>query len=150
MIFWRWPSQIRSLVRDGIRPYYVHHLPTNKKKTQSPPADRKTQIWDNFKKAITRGYLTLIDSEEVKNFIDNFHIPKGEEDIRVVLNGTRYGLTKAVFAPNYWLLYSPVITRILHFGYKSVDMDVGKCFLNFNLHRELVPYSAVDLSHFKK
>ena len=84
------------------------------------------------------------------NFIDTFHIPKGEDNIGVVLNGTSCGLTKAIFAPNYWLPYSTTVTRLLHFGYKSVDLDLGECFLNFNLHRELIPYSAIDLSHFKQ
>ena len=56
--------------------------------------------------------------------------------------------TMEVFAPNYWLPYSPTITRLLHFGYKSVDLDIGECFLNFNLHNELIPYSTIDLSYF--
>ena len=86
----------------------------------------------------------------MKNFIDTFHIPKGDDDIRMVLNGTSCGLTMVVFAPNEWLPYSPIITRLLHFGYKLVDLDIGECFLNLNLHKELIPYLAIDLSYFRK
>ena len=32
LLFWRWPRQHRILVRDGLKPYYVHHLPQNQNK----------------------------------------------------------------------------------------------------------------------
>ena len=67
----------------------------------------------------------------------------------MILNRTSCGLTKALFAPIFWLLYSATMTRFLHYGYKFVDMDIGECFLNSNLHLELVPYSAIDLTHFR-
>ena len=68
----------------------------------------------------------------------------------MVLNGTSCGLTKSLFAANFWLPYSATMTRVLHYGYKFVDLDIGECFLNFNLHSDLIPYSAIDLSHFRQ
>ena len=104
IIYWEWPTQAHDTVRDGVAPYYVNHLPHNKKKPRAPPNDRQSQIWEKFEKTIVRGYLILIDAERVENFIDSFQIPKGDEDIRVVLNGTSCGLTEALFAPIFWLL----------------------------------------------
>ena len=70
--------------------------------------------------------MILIDADRVKNFIDSFQIPKGDEDIRVVLNGTSCGLTEALFAPFFWLPYAPTMTRLLHYEYKFVDLDIGE------------------------
>ena len=41
LIFWRWPAQIRQLVCEGVKPYYIHHLPSNKKQARPPPSDHK-------------------------------------------------------------------------------------------------------------
>ena len=94
------------MVRDGVSPYYIHHLPGNMSKAGAPPKDKKTQVFRKFDKEITCDYLTLVDPATAKHFIDSFHISKGNKDI---------GLTRVVFAPNYWLPYSPTITRLLHF-----------------------------------
>ena len=42
------------------------------------------------------------------------------------------------------------MTRLLHFGYKFVDIDIGEIFPNFPLHESLQAYSGVDLSPFKE
>ena len=149
LVFWRWPEVLRKVVRDGMKPYYIHHLPHNMAKARPPPPDRRHQIWEKFDTALRKGYLKLQPMAEVKNFIDSFHIPKGEDDIRMVLNGTSCGVNKALFASNFWLPYSSTMTRVLHYGYKVVDLDIGECFLNFNLHADLVPYSGIDLTHFR-
>ena len=44
---------------------------------------------------------------------------------------------------------SGTMTRLLSFGYRVVDMDIGEMFLNFPLHHTLQAYSGVDLSIFK-
>ena len=66
----------------------------------------------------------------------------------MVLNGTSCSLNKAVFASNFWLPYSTTMTRLLHYGYQYVDMDIGECFLNYPLYPNLVNYSALDLTCF--
>ena len=106
------------------------------KKARAPPDDRKGKIWEKSKKAIQIWHLVLTKSESVNNFIDSFHIPKGDKDIRMVLNGTSCGLTDSSFSPNLWLSYSSTMTRLLHYGHDFVDLDIGDCFfhLTYTLH----------------
>ena len=68
----------------------------------------------------------------------------------MVLNGTSCGLNSSVFTPNFWLPYSPTMTRLLHYEYKYIDLDVGECFHNYSLYQELIPYSGLDLTCFRK
>ena len=73
-------------------------------------------------------------------------MPKGEDDIRMVFNGSSCGLNSVLFASNFGLPSSSTMTRLLSFGYKVVDMDIGEMFLNFPLHQSLRPSSGIDLS----
>ena len=41
------------------------------------------------------------------------------------------------------------MTRLLSFGYRAVDMDIGEMFLNFPLHKTLRDLSGVDLTPFQ-
>ena len=50
IIYWRWPTQARDTVQDGVMPYYVNHLSHNKKKPRAPPNDWQPQIWESLKK----------------------------------------------------------------------------------------------------
>ena len=98
---------------------------------------------------LRKGYLKFTPLQEVKSFIDYFPVPKGPDDIRLVFNGTSCGVNEALFSSNFWLPMSGTMTRLLSFGYRVVDMDIGEMFLNFPLHPSLQAYSGVDLSSFK-
>ena len=75
---------------------------------------------------------------------------KGPDDIRMVLNGASCGINDALFASNFWLPMSNTMTRLLSFGYRAVDVDLGEMFLNFPLDHVLQGYSGIDLSMFRK
>ena len=85
----------------------------------------------------------------MRSYIDYFAVPKGLDDIRMVLNGSSCGLNDAVFASNFWLPMSRTMTRLLSFGYRVVDIDIGEMFPNFPLHHLLRSYSGVDLTPLK-
>ena len=150
IIFWRWPKQFISSARDGLRPYYVGHLPLNQQTPRPPAPEHKEVTWEKFKKALKRKYLQFCPASSVKSFVDYFQVPKGPTEIQMVLNGTSSGLNSLVFTPNFWLPYSPMMTRLLHYEYWYIDLDVGECFLNFGIHKALIPYSGMDLTCFKK
>lgn len=76
-------------------------------------------------------------------------MPKGDTNIRVVYNGTSCGVNGAHFASNFWLPMTNTMTRLLSFGYRTVDVDIGEMFLNFPLDQSLQAYPGVDLSMFK-
>jgi hypothetical protein len=45
----------------------------------------------------------------VVSFVSFFHVPKGENDIRMVYDGTKCGLNDAMWVPSFWLptIYLP-------------------------------------------
>ena len=112
--------------------------------------EHKSQILEKFLKYIAREYLILDDKEMIKSLIDYFAVAKGNSDIRVVLNGTSCGLNHATWSANFWLPNANTIVRLLSFGYRMVDIDIGEMFLNFPLHKILRSYSGVDLSCFRE
>jgi hypothetical protein len=65
----------------------------------------------------------------------------------VVYNGTMSGLNDSLFVPWYMLQTSFAMTRTLDVEYFCGDTDLGKCFLNFWAHQELIPYLGVDVTH---
>ena len=101
-------------------------------------------------KYINRGYLVLDSPANIKNYIDYFTVMKGSTDVRVVFNGTSCGLNAATWSSNFWLPSSSSMTRLLSYGYKVVDIDLGEMFLNFPLHNCLKAFCGVDLTPFKR
>jgi len=86
----------------------------------------------------------------IKNYIDYFTVMKGLTDVRVVFNGTSCGLNAATWSSNFWLPQSSSMTRLLSFGYKAVDIDLGEMFLNFPLHHSVHDLCGVDLTPVKE
>ena len=90
-----------------------------------------------------RGY---IEPREVKSLLHYFCVPKGLSDIRMVYNGTGYGLNETVWATHFGLPTVRQTLRSLLPGYEQCDMDVGEMFLNFLLHEEMKQMSGVDVT----
>ena len=77
---------------------------------------------------------------------DYFAVPKGDNDIRMVYNGTSCGLNKSLWAPNFWLPTSESALRLLTTDSYCGDMDLGEMFLNFPMDVHLRPYAGVDMN----
>mmetsp|Transcript_20351 Transcript_20351/g.28606 ORF Transcript_20351/g.28606 Transcript_20351/m.28606 type:complete len:147 (+) Transcript_20351:4534-4974(+) len=98
-------------------------------------------------KAQQRGYL---EDGYVANLINFSAVPKGKDDIRVVYDGTKCLLNKAVWAPNFFL---PMVDSLLMFISPNTwfsDMDLGGMFLNYPLDMKLQPYSGIDCTGFNE
>ena len=148
LLHWRWPQV--DLARDGEYPYIWDLLPNSQRKVRPPKAAHRPAIYEKIKKYVSRGYLELKEEKAIKNFIDYFAAPKGESDIRLVLNGTSCGLNKSVWTSNFWLPSAKTMMRHLSYDYKVVDIDIGEMFLNFPLHPSLWKYSGMDLTPFRE
>ena len=66
--------------------------------------------------------------------IQFFAVPKGEDDVRIVYNGTKGGINLVVWAPPFFLPVSASLVRLIQIGTYQLDMDIGEMFLNFALH----------------
>ena len=150
LVFWRWPPDFRREARDGVRIHVSSPLPTNMNAPRRCPKHLQCQIWTKIRKFLERRYINLKSQSEVKNVTHFFGVPKGENDIRIVFNGTDSGLTDAIWAPSFWLPNASSMLRAFSFGHKPVDMDLGEFFINLPLDPALRPYSAVDLTIFRE
>jgi hypothetical protein len=146
LLFWRWPpgEQLRA-ARDGMKPYIAGTLPQHHARAKRPKPEIAALMADKLLTIIERGYVA---PGKIVSFSDFFEVEKGL-DIRLVYNGTSCGLNEVVFAPNFWLPKAKSASRLLDFGYHSVDIDLGEMFLNFPLPEELRKYSGVNLSAFR-
>ena len=75
-------------------------------------------------------------TSRIQNFIDYVAVEKDDDDIRVVFNGTSCGLNATTWASKFWLSTHTTMTRLLSYGYRVVDADIGEMILNFPLQFE--------------
>ena len=74
-----------------------------------------------------------------------FAVPKREDDIRVVFDGTSSGLNETLWSPNFFLPSAKSASMVLTFATWMSDMDFGEMFHNFNLDPRIRPYSGVNV-----
>ena len=149
LFFWRWPQEFCQAAQDGFPLQICGPLPNNLKVSRRCPWGLEEQIWSKLRRFLSCCYIRLVPTASVENVTEFFGIPKGTHDIHVVFNGTKSGLTDALWAPSFWLPNAPSMLRTLSFNHKLVDSDLGKFFINLPLHPYLRPYSAVDLTAFR-
>ena len=107
---------------------------------------------EKLQKVLDCGYLD--NDEWIVSLTSYFDVPKGEDDIRMVYDGTKCGLNDAVWIPSFFLPSVQTHLRAVEEGTYICDVDVGEMFLNFmahpslrkNLKVDLFPYSNLDLS----
>ena len=114
MFFWRWPPEITKMARDGF-PYWFNNKRPKAKVAQSFERDQtiREKVKEKLINVRSKGYIT---SGFVKSLIKYFSVPKGENDVRMVYDGTSSGFNDFVWAPSFGL---PTIDSML----RSVDHD---------------------------
>ena len=144
--YWRWPSWYQRYIRDGIR-FPLKSTPPEYLIPQADERDKKTKalMTKKLHKVIERGY---IGKGEVKSLTSFFSVRKGNDDIRMVYNGTINGFNDCVEVPRFGMPTLKSHLRSMMPGYFMADADVGECFLNFHLHEDLQPYTGVDVEHY--
>jgi hypothetical protein len=97
-------------------------------------------------KVLERGHIS---SGWVASLTSYFAVPKGEDNIQLVHDGTESGLNDALWSPSFWLPNSSSAVRLISFYSYLFDADIGECFLNFPNDPKIRPYCGVDLTPFK-
>ena len=101
----------------------------------------KEKIW----KAIKRRYLLPTDLL-VKSYIKYFAVPKGEDDICIVYNATANKLNEAVWVTTFWLPTIDLLVCAVGLTSWMTNRDVGDMFLNYQLHKDVRPFTGIDLT----
>lgn len=143
LFFWRWPENYQTWARDGVPVWVRGRLPPYKKPQRAPKPEMAEQVREKVSKARGRGYIRRAFVASLTRF---FGVPKGDEDIQMVYDGTQSGLNDALWAPTFGL---PTINSHLC-GLEQdtymCDNDLGEMFLNFQLDPSIQPYCGVDLT----
>ena len=141
--FWNWGVEYQRGVRDG-QPHYITGAFPNFMQPQTGHKDPAKHELMRAKvvQVRKRGYIL---PGKVVGGTHYFCVDKGEDDIRMVYNGTSCGLNDVLWAPRFGLPTVKQTLRALLAGYCQCDLDIGEQFLNFPLHTDLREYSGVDV-----
>ena len=75
-------------------------------------------------------------------------MPKGDDDIRIVYDGTSGGINGVVWTPPFFRPTSNILTQLIESNTYQLDMDIGEMFLNFPLDPRVWKLCGVNLSGF--
>jgi hypothetical protein len=145
--FWRWPSEFRTHMRDGTPLWFDSTLAPSYIMPQR--AERNPTLKDRVKEKLDK-ILKQIYFEVglVNSLITFFGVPKGEDDMRVVYDGSLPGLNAALWCPWFMLPNTNSHLRTVEPGTFMSDVDIDEMFLNFFLDWHLRKYAAVDLTSY--
>ena len=108
-------------------------------------------------KLYTKFHQSYLEEGLVESKVHFFGVPKGEDDNRVVFDGTSSGLNECLWAPNFYIPTSRAASTILTFSTLMADADFADMFHNFPMPDrirkclgveigQLVPYMSTPLS----
>ena len=142
LLFWRWPREIREAARDGY-PIFIRSKLPRWRRTQRLPKEKAmvAQMTKKFEKVRAKAYVS---EGTVLSMINCFAVAKGDDDIRLVYDGTKSGLNACVWAPNFFLPSVDSMLMNMNVHTWCADLDLSEMFLNYPLHKDLAPYAGVD------
>ena len=144
--FWRWPSDYQTPVRDGVSPWLKERLP---RWLVPQRAEREDSAREAMKRKLDKvRRMRYLAPGRVESLTSFFSVPKGENDTRMVYDGTKSGLNDAMWAPWFAL---PTVEAHLRFVTEETymgDMDIGDMFHNFMLHEKVQVLAGIDLTSF--
>ena len=107
--------------------------------------DTKSKQQEKVNDVVMKGYI--YHEEAIKSYTKFFSVPK-VDNIRMVYDGSISGLNLVIWVPPFPLTTVDSVLRSVEPGTWMGALDIGECFLNFNLHEDLVPLCGVDLSDY--
>lgn len=107
--------------------------------------EARARVKGKLDRFIERGYL---GPGEVKSLVNYFSVPKGEDDIRVVFDGSKFGLNTALWAPPFALPTVDSLLPTLDIGTWHGDIDVREMFYNYLLDPEIQPFCSLHANPY--
>lgn len=126
LFYWNWPEQFQQDARDG-QPHMMTGEPKTYRRPQPRPSD--PTIAERIRSKLLPVRLReYIETGTVNSLLHYFWVPKGEDDIRMVYDGSGCGINDFLYAAHFGLPTVSNTARALLPGYFQCDMDVGGCF----------------------
>ena len=146
-LFWKWngTEQINA-ARDGMKIFLQSSLPRSQRDVKRPRFDSNTRrmVSAKVETMVAKSYLEV---GLVRTSLHYFEVPKGENDIRVVFDGTSCGLNEALWSPNFFLPTSRNAAELLSFDSWMADADFGKFFHIFFADERIRKHTGMAVSH---
>ena len=98
----------------------------------------RAKVRSNIEKVINRRYI-LTTGLEIKSLIKYFDVPKGDDEFRLVYDGTNNLLNPCVWVPTFWLPTVDSLLRSLDNNSWMTYRDVADMFMNYQLDPAVVP-----------
>ena len=117
-------------MRDGIAPMWIGERPSYRRRQQANK-DAKMRKCEKKKISKVRHQGYIAPTSNIKSLTSFFSVPKGEDDIRMVYDGTKSGLNAALFAFWFGLSNVSAMLRTVEAKTWSADNNFGEMFLNF-------------------
>jgi hypothetical protein len=89
-----------------------------------------------------------VESGLIKSLTSFFAVPKGDDDVRIVYDGTKSGLNGVLWAPWFHLPTVESHLRCLSPGYFMRDLDFGEQFHYFMMHESMRVYAGIDFTQY--
>jgi hypothetical protein len=102
----------------------------------------KEQVTKKLSKFVQRGYLA---PGSIQSLIKYFPVAKGEDDVRMVFDGSKLGLNSAIWAPSFTLPTFDSLLPMLDVGTWQANIDIIEMFYNYLLDPAIQPYCGVDI-----
>jgi hypothetical protein len=94
---WRWPRWYQSTIRDGLKVHFQGKKPAYRKAQRcSPDEATRRKMREKLKAVRDRRYIA---PGFVKSLTSFFSVPKGDDGVRMVYNGSESGLNDAIWVP---------------------------------------------------
>ena len=147
LAFWLWTTEPiqTKYAREGMEVYVKSKLPHFWDHQAKPKPEDLELMAAKLAKVIDRNYITPGD---VANLTEVFSVKKGENDIRLVYNGTKCGANAVLWAPSFGIPCAASAVRVISFCSFMLDLDMAEMFLNFPMPFLLRRFSGVDLTPF--
>jgi hypothetical protein len=129
-----------------LKVHFQNH-PPNYRKAQRDIFDEaiKEKVKEKLAKLWERRCIAPGFVESLTAF---FEVEKGDDDIRLVYDGSVSGLNILIWVPRFFLPTVRTPLRAVDENTFMVHVDIGEMFLRFILHRELRALAGVNLSHY--
>jgi hypothetical protein len=107
--YWRWPVEYRETIRDGLEIWFAGAKPKWRRPQRvEKNMDTRAKVIKKIAKVRKRKYISI---GHVWSLTDFFCVPKGDDDIRMVYNGTSSdGLKNVLWVPLFPL---PTVDTLL-------------------------------------
>jgi hypothetical protein len=145
--FCRWPDEFRKSIQDGTPLWLDMDVVPEYRRPQRDEANpvRKRMVKEKLDTVCFRRYVESLLVSELTSFLV---VMKGDDDIRMVFNGTLSGPNAALWDPWFCLPNATTHMRIVVPGTFMAYADIGEMFLNFFLDPRIRRFAGMDFTKF--